>query len=78
MKKEVPVDFVKNFEDAFTVVSMYLIIATSNEKPELSLEGADKIYEQNYKGKGLSQLVADALNRIERLKLNGATRISKN
>jgi len=64
------VDFVDDFEKAFCTVAMYLIMASLNKKPNLTLEGANKMYDENFKGKGLSQMVADALNRIDRLRLN--------
>ena len=67
--KEKPVDWVNNFEEAFTTVVMYLIIATSKEKPNTTSEGFDKIHNEHFKGKDLSQLVADALNRVDQLKL---------
>jgi len=67
--KEKPVSWVTNFEEAFTTVAMYLIIATSNVKPDTTIEGFDKVHNEYFKGKNLSQLVADALNRVDQLKL---------
>ena len=72
------VDFVDDFEKAFCTVAMYLIMATSNEKLDTTVEGANKMYDQNFKGKGLSQTVADALNRIDRLRLNSSISLNNN
>jgi len=67
--KEKPVNWVTNFEEAFSTVAMYLIIATSKEKPDTTSKGFDKVYNEHFKGKDLAQLVADALNRVDQLKL---------
>ncbi len=69
MRKQKTVDFVDDFEMAFSTVAMYLIMALSKEKPDISLEGANKVFDEHFKDRSLSQMVADALNRIDRLRI---------
>jgi hypothetical protein len=76
--KERPVNWVSNFEEAFATVAMYLIIATSKQKPDTTFEGFDKVHNEHFEGKDLSQLVADALNRVDQLKLTPVNFLNNN
>lgn len=72
MKKR-NVNFIDTHEQGLTMLAVYLILAT--EPQPLNDKHLHKKY---FADKSISEVVADSLNRIERLKINCATPLSNN
>jgi len=72
MKKR-KVDFVNTFEEGLTTLAVYLAMVSEPNLPDY-----EEFYTKYFANKTINELVTDSLNRIERLKLNSATRLSNN
>lgn len=72
MKKR-DVSFIDTFEEGLTMLAIYLVFAT---EPQTS--NYEEVYSKHFKNKSISELVANSLNRIDRLKINCATPLSNN
>jgi hypothetical protein len=72
MKKR-DVSFIDTFEEGLTMLAVYLVFAT--EPQSFNYE---EVYRKYFLDKSISEVVADSLNRIERLKINCATPLSNN
>jgi hypothetical protein len=72
MKKR-KLDFVDTYEEGLTTLVVYLVMIT-----EPKIYDYDLFHKKYFADKSINQLVADSLNRIERLRLNSATPLSDN
>ena len=71
--KQRKVDFVDTFEEGLTTLAIYLVMIT-----EPQVLDYDTFYKKFFKDKSIKDIVADSLNRIERIRINSATPLSNN